>query len=226
MDARQSRGLCCGAKSTPVQCFAVAGVGMPDVPEGGLFGDQIESYWDDFAVWSAGLLEQDILDALKARLAEELASGDVTSEELSFDLDSLLAQYLPELDAAGRTVNLPARIENIARTNIATAVNAGRQQVFNDPDLADFLTGLRYSAVLDSRTRENHAAWDGVVRPVAYWDAKGVPPSGFNCRCLLVPVTSDDGESLTPEDELPRGPDMQIPDEGFEPRPGGQREAA
>jgi len=48
---------------------------------------------------------------------------------------------------------------------------------------------LEYSAILDDRTREDHRALDGTVRPVddPFWD-DFMPPNGYNCRCLLVPT--------------------------------------
>ena len=75
---------------------------------------------------------------------------------------------------------------------------------------------MQYSAILDDRVRENHAAWDGVTRPVddPVWlgppDRR--PPNSWNCRCVLLPVTAGDDEELTDPDDIP---DVEVADETF-----------
>ncbi len=43
---------------------------------------------------------------------------------------------------------------------------------------------LRYRAVMDGRTRQQHRAWNGLVYPVdhSFWNTH-YPPNGFRCRC-------------------------------------------
>lgn len=49
---------------------------------------------------------------------------------------------------------------------------------------------LRYSAVLDSRTRPQHAAWHGTILPVDHpWWQTHFPPNGWYCRCQAIPVS-------------------------------------
>ena len=188
----------------------VAGeVGAPAYPEDGLVGEEVDRFFDSYALWATGILAEDIL----AEAQEVLEARLQTPAEVITALDDALGDYLPERDAAGRVVNIPLRLETIARTNLATANQAGRMAAFTDPDLDDgFLVGFEYSAVLDDRVREAHLAWDGIVRPATFWNDLGVPPSGFNCRCTLVPVTVYDGMSVTDEADLP---DAEIPDDGF-----------
>ena len=46
---------------------------------------------------------------------------------------------------------------------------------------------LRYVAVMDSRTRREHAAWDGIVLPVDHsWWCTHYPPNGWRCRCGVI----------------------------------------
>lgn len=185
------------------------------MPAGGLVGQAAESFWADYAFWVTGEFDDAVLAEAKDAIAQAIRAG-ATTAELVTTLDTALGDYLPTRDAAGRIVNVPARIETIARTNVATAMGAGRQAAFEDPDLGDFVAGFAYSAVLDNRTRDNHAAWDGVVREPEFWsDTNRVPPNGFNCRCVLVPVTPYDQPEFTADDDLPRG-DLNIPDPGFE----------
>ena len=45
---------------------------------------------------------------------------------------------------------------------------------------------LRYSAVNDRRTRPQHRAWHGIVRPLSddFWNTH-YPPNGWRCRCTV-----------------------------------------
>jgi SPP1 gp7 family putative phage head morphogenesis protein len=96
-------------------------------------------------------------------------------------------------DALG-TANVPAYLNTLARTNTFEALNEARYAEFTDPALSDFVLALEYSAVLDDRTTEICMALDGNVwaddNPV--WDDYR-PPNHYNCRSVLVPVTSADG---------------------------------
>ena len=51
---------------------------------------------------------------------------------------------------------------------------------------ADLFPNLRYSAVQDARTRPQHKAWHGIVRPLSdpFWDTH-YPPNGWNFRCTV-----------------------------------------
>ncbi len=50
---------------------------------------------------------------------------------------------------------------------------------------------LRYQTVLDEAVRDEHAALEGIVRPVddAFWNSHN-PLNGWNCRCQLVQIES------------------------------------
>jgi len=67
---------------------------------------------------------------------------------------------------------------------------------------------LRYSAVMDSRTRPEHRAWHGTVLPAGHpWWRTHYPPNGWGCRCTVVSLTERDmaryGYMVTPEDKVP-----------------------
>jgi len=188
-------------------------------PRGGLVGQDAERYFRAKAFWVTGLLEEEILKRAQTVLLSSLKQ-DKTQGQVLFELHQALGEFIPTKDALGRIVNVPARIETIARTNIAEAVNEGRWARFTDPEVVDALEGVQYSAILDDRTRETHAAWDGVTRPVddpIWFQPDRRPPNGMNCRCALVPVTASSEQEMTPDDQLPlatAGPDV-FPDKGF-----------
>ncbi len=52
---------------------------------------------------------------------------------------------------------------------------------------------LRYSAVLDERTREDHKAWHGTILPMtdAWWETH-YPPNGWYCRCTVQQLSQRD----------------------------------
>ena len=72
------------------------------------------------------------------------------------------------------------------RTNFNTAVNnaylAADWQ--NIEEMKDIFPYLRYDAVNDELTRDDHAVLDGVIRTTddPFWN-EHYPPNGWNCRC-------------------------------------------
>ena len=72
------------------------------------------------------------------------------------------------------------------RTNVNTAVTAGRFRQSQDPDIRAVIPCFRFDAVMDSDTRGNHGAADGLIFKVdnLVWN-KIAPPLGYNCRCQV-----------------------------------------
>ena len=56
---------------------------------------------------------------------------------------------------------------------------------------------LQYQTVGDSRVRPEHAAWDGIIRPVDddFWKTR-MPPNDFGCRCRVIQLTDGKITSL------------------------------
>jgi SPP1 gp7 family putative phage head morphogenesis protein len=81
-------------------------------------------------------------------------------------------------------------------------LNEARYAEFTDPELAGFVVGLRYAAVLDSSTTEVCTELDGAEFRVdsEVWDTYR-PPNHFNCRSILVPITEVDGWDFEESDE-------------------------
>jgi uncharacterized protein with gpF-like domain len=59
-----------------------------------------------------------------------------------------------------------------------------------DPELGDFVEGLEYSAILDSRTTEVCKSLNGrqYKKDDSVWNSI-TPPNHFNCRSVLIPIT-------------------------------------
>jgi SPP1 gp7 family putative phage head morphogenesis protein len=98
-----------------------------------------------------------------------------------------------------------ARQELVFRNALQNAYGAGRwEQQTGNTDRPY----LMYDAINDSRTRPNHKALDGIIRPAAdeFWKAH-YPPNGHNCRCSVI--------ALTPEQAKARGgAHKPVPPEG------------
>lgn len=112
------------------------------------------------------------------------------------------------------------------RTNVNTAVTAGRFRQVQDPDVRAVIPAFRFSAVGDSDTRPNHKAADGLLMRTdnPEW-RKIAPPLGYNCRChvalVSVPMLQRMGRmsstGVVNESKVPPG---AYPDPGF--RHGGR----
>ncbi len=131
----------------------------------------------------AGVEEEGLVMAVRDKIEDALRGN------------STLGQFMKEarglFKAHGVTPSSPHHLETMFRTNTLTALNAGKWAEAQDPELADLFPLYRYSAILDDRTRPEHAAMHGFTAPAddpvwsSWW-----PPNGFNCRCTVVPLSS------------------------------------
>lgn len=114
----------------------------------------------------------------------------------------------------------PGYLDTLVRTNTFEAMNEARYNEFTDPALADFVVGLEYSAVLDSSTTPICQALDGMKlnSDNEAWDTLR-PPNHYNCRSLLIPITTIDGWDGV-ESEIP---DVE-PAVGFAYNPDQERD--
>lgn len=142
----------------------------------------------------AGIHKQDIAAQIHGALYESLKNG-TSFEKFRDDVAGRLKQHdwqllkdgdivhinTGEVDGKGITVH---RLETIFRTQMQSAYMSGHWQALEDG--RDSAPWLQYSAILDSRTRQSHAAAHGAVYHIddPFWDYF-YPPNGFNCRCTV-----------------------------------------
>ncbi len=99
----------------------------------------------------------------------------------------------------------PRRLRTIFETNLTTAAQRGHWERIER--LKDSAPYLRYTAVLDARTRPAHRAWDGIILPVGheFWRTH-YPPNGWRCRCDVTQLSDDDladeGWQVSPDPEI------------------------
>ena len=152
------------------------------------------------------IIQQELLAGVKSGARPEAVTASIYNRLIRAGFTTLEATQAEEprknvmddteaalADAIG-TANVPAYLNTLVRTNNFEALNEARYEEFTDPALADFVLALEYSAILDDRTTEICRALDGSVwaDDSPNWDDYR-PPNHYNCRSVLVPVTTLDG---------------------------------
>lgn len=129
------------------------------------------------------------------------AEASVTKEAQGF-ITRALKSGIPEGEAGKRLAMSVNQIRKrskawsqgysrmVFRTNVNTALTAGRFRQAQDPDIKAVIPAFRFDSVSDSDTRHNHKAADGMILRTdnPQW-SKIAPPLGYNCRCQVVFVS-------------------------------------
>lgn len=138
-----------------------------------------------------GIYRDDVLEAFKEEIARALEEGRTQRESIKRFREILAGAGHKELGAF--------HLATIFRTNMQMAYGMGRRRAFEA--VADGLSFWQYHAVMDDRTRPQHAALDGLILPAkhSFWD-EHYPPWGFNCRCTVTarPFVPDDYNHSNP----------------------------
>jgi len=152
----------------------------------------------------AKAMKLDILESIRKELNESMKSGMLFSDfqrKLEPKLKKLgwwgkiKAEDVPGYDPASGIdpdkevwLGSPWRLVTIYNTNVDTAYSAGRWRGQKEAALTH--PYLQYIAVMDDRTRDEHAALDGKVFHIndPFWNYF-YPPNGWNCRCRVRSLT-------------------------------------
>lgn len=112
--------------------------------------------------------------------------------------------------------------DNIYRTNIQTASNAGHYKKMNDPGVKALRPYWQYVAVDDNCTRDTHRAMNGLVFSAddPIWDT-WYPPNGYRCRCTVRSLSKRQVEAKGLE--VSEGDLSIVPDKGFNINPAKQQ---
>lgn len=132
----------------------------------------------------AGATNAQLLSDFRAAIDKALADG-TTLDTFRKDFAAIVAangwaDYTGADSAKGRAW----RTATIYDTNLRTARAAGQwAQIQRTKKTHKW---LRYVAVQDDRTRDEHRQWDGLVLDAddAFWKTR-YPPNGWNCRCTV-----------------------------------------
>ena len=149
----------------------------------------------------SGIEEANLLKLAHEALIEAIENGgtvDTFTQALRERAVSYTGRDVGQ-DLAGAAPK-EAQMLLIFRQNVMSAYNQGRDAIFNDPDVRDFIPYLMYSAIVDGRERPSHREMDGRIyrRDDPIW-LTWSPPNGYNCRCHKIPVTQEEARRLNPE---------------------------
>lgn len=179
----------------------------------------------------AGAQSDALLEDFHDAVNRAIADGG-TLEQFREDFDRIVEEHGWNYNGSRNW-----RSQVIFETNLRTAYAAGSwEQIQRVKEQRPY---LRYVAVMDARTRPEHAEWHDTVLPVddPWWQTH-FPPNGWNCRCTAVSLDDADLEryGLKVSDEAPPSPmvertintadgprTVQVPkgiDPGFAYRPG------
>lgn len=181
--------------------------------------DNAAAYFDTQSFRMAGdasdqtrkIIQQELQNAIKqgkpltdvrVSIWERLVAKGLTKREsvLGIETDAAVnaaldALWIDDLD------DVAAYLDTLVRTNTFEALNEARFAEFTDPEVSEFVEALQYAAVLDSSTTEicttlgtGGTNGEGVIFKAdsAVWD-QFRPPNHFNCRSVLIPITTIDG---------------------------------
>ncbi|ROL55643.1 phage head morphogenesis protein [Bacteroidetes/Chlorobi group bacterium Naka2016] len=131
----------------------------------------------------AKVTKADILVMFKESLEKAIKEG-TTYDDWKKSIDLLLVQK----GYAKREDGTAWRKDVIFRTNLQTAYQAGRYVEMKEA--SENLPYWQYIAVMDSRTRPDHAALNRKILRAddPFWKTH-YPPNGYNCRCRVRALT-------------------------------------
>ena len=173
--------------------------------KGFTFGFSWQDVWHEehgrgFTVAKA--MTRDVLETIREAVDRAIAEGE-TLEQFKKDLRPKLEQLgwwgkqraidpaTGEIETA--QLGSPRRLKTIFQTNMRTSYAAARwERIQRNKRAFPF---LEYVSVMDGREREEHHAWHATVLPVDHpWWETHYPPNGWNCRCMVKPVSRGQAE--------------------------------
>jgi SPP1 gp7 family putative phage head morphogenesis protein len=170
--------------------------------------DELTVQEREFAFTVSNVAQADVVFDVWEQIETALKNGT--------GLDEFKAAAERSLTESWGVENAP-RVETIFRTNVQTAYNAGRYEVFSAPAVKEARPYFRFDAIDDDRADDECLDLNGTVLPQddSFWDSNH-PPLHFNCRCNVTAISKeeagDDGDDEAPETDHA--------DEGFGERPG------
>ena len=173
----------------------------------GLDNEDVSAWLTENAFYISGIENENILKTVKGILLDSIRAGSGIREVIK-QIDVALSGYLM-VPGVEETANA-ARIETIARTNIAKAFNEARAMQYTE--MSDEIKAYQYSAIMDGRTSDICIALDKkIFKPseLEYYN----PPNHHRCRSLIVPIFNDeefDGYSDMPATDMENGSFLKL----------------
>ncbi|WP_419057178.1 phage minor head protein [Kluyvera georgiana] len=145
----------------------------------------------------------DVLNTIRDEVDRAVHDG-ITRQEFTRTLAPRLQklgwwgkQIVVDTEGNAKEIELgsPRRLATIYNVNMRTAYNSGRYaQMMNNVEDYPF---WQYVAVMDGRTRPEHAALNGLVFRYddPFWKTH-YPPNGWNCRCRVRALSAERMKAL------------------------------
>jgi SPP1 gp7 family putative phage head morphogenesis protein len=135
----------------------------------------------DRSFFLTGDIEQRILKDVHTYVMEGLDAG-LSARTIINQIDNAL------------TEDRKKYATTIARTNASDAFNSGRMNFFMSSDIRPLIEAYQYSAIIDNVTTLYCESHDGqVIYPNDPTFGTMQPPNHFNCRSLLIPIMTGEG---------------------------------
>ena len=157
--------------------------------------------WDWYDIWQeahhksftvAKAMREDILQDIKDAIEKAISEGQ-TFRSFQKEIQPILKkkgwwgkEFI--VDSQGNTEQVQlgsvSRLKTIYRVNMQTAYQAGRYKT--QLDNTDSRPYWEYIAVMDAKTRPEHAQLNGLIFPYddPFWRSF-YPPNGWRCRCRV-----------------------------------------
>lgn len=175
---------------------------------------QLEARAKQRAFTVAGLAADDMVATVHDELVKQVAKGADLREFSTVVKDRLKESgWVPRAEVLGngQTAMNAWHTDNVFRTNVLGAYNAGRAAQMSEPEVVRRRPVWQIRGVGDGTTRKNHLEAHGkkLLASDPFWQ-RAYPPFGFSCRCRCVSLSGDhvndvvDGSTIT-----------YLPDEGF-----------
>lgn len=145
------------------------------------------NYLREKSLTIAGVESQDLLDEVQQQLVNAVESG--------VRFDDWKAAINEIFDGYGITNLSNGHAQTVFRTNVFSSYATGLLDQVND--MSDRFPMWRYSAILDSRTRPEHAALNGTIYNVGEGP---LPPIDYNCRCTAIYLHISQTDGLEPQE--------------------------
>lgn len=164
------------------------------------------------SVTVAGGATRDVVRTVQRELVRQVQAGA--------DLRDFSKRVVPRLEAAGWTPQNDSHVENVLRTNVGTAYNAGRARQMTQPGVIRARPYWQIVTVNDGppRQRRTHqAAHMAVLRADDPFWLEAYPPFGFQCRCRVRSLSEQAGADRVTSGSalLASLPSPGLPDPGF-----------
>lgn len=197
---------------------------LPDDRSAGIIGnltpvtravfDGLTAAYRNDAFTLAGVGDVRLITKIRDALAIAAKEGSTAA-----DFQKAVRQLTTE---AGITDLSKFTLDTAFQTAMQKAYSAGRLEQMREPHMLDALPYWQYWTVGDDRVRPEHAVLDGfVARAIDPVWRKIYPPSGFNCRCSVVPIREAEALKINPDadqgglERLPMLARIFVPQPGF-----------